>query len=321
MKQDTEHSGGGGAGSTTAPTLADVQTYIEANSSLPATRRRDLRSSIKVVARVLDREPGRIPALPSKLREEFAKVHPAAHRISAKTWATVRSNVLSAIELSGVAKIVRTSRHTVTPEWHALWQLLPTERLRHGLSRFIRYASAQGITPAEVDDAVLASFKDDLDAHSLVRKPKEVHRITAHLWNLAVATVPGFPGRKVTLPDYRRKPTRVDLASLPASFTQDLDLYLAWCRVSDVFDPQARVRPLNATTLHLRRQQIISAVTAAVAAGIEPSRLAVSQGPSRAVYLQGDPASSAHDRRWQAQCLHAGHRQDTDRHRPGMGKA
>ena len=70
-----------------------------------------------------------------------------------------------------------------------------------------------------------------------------------------------------------RKPTRVDLASLPASFTEDLERYLAWCRVSDVFDPQARVRPLKATTLHLRRQQIISAVTAAVAAGIEPSRL------------------------------------------------
>ena len=40
-----------------------------------------------------------------------------------------------------------------------------------------------------------------------------------------------------------------------------------------MFDPQARARPLSETTLHLRRQQIISAVTAAVAAGIEPSRL------------------------------------------------
>ena len=196
MKQNTEHSDGGGVGSTTAPTLADVQIYIEDNTSLPATRRRDLRSAIKVVARVLDREPGRIPALPSKLREELAKVSPAAHRISAKTWATIRSNVLSAIELSGVAKIVRTSRHTVSPEWDALAKRLPTERLRHGLSRFIRYASAQGVTPAEVDDAVLESFKDDLHAHSLVRKPKEVHRNTALLWNVAVTTVPGFPAQK-----------------------------------------------------------------------------------------------------------------------------
>lgn len=272
MKQDTKHGGGGSIGSTTAPTLADVQTFIETNSSLSATRRRDLRSSIKIVSRVLDREPSRIPALPSRLREEFAIVHPAAHRISIKTWANIRSNVLSAIELSGVAKIVRTSRHTITPEWHLVKQLLPTTRMRHGLSRFIRYASAHGITPAEVDDAVLESFKDDLNAHSLVRKPQAVHRITAYLWNLAAATVPGFPGRKVTLPDYRRKPARVDLASLPISFTQDLDRYLAWCRVSDVFDPEARVRPLSATTLHLRRQQIISAVTAAVAAGIAPSR-------------------------------------------------
>ena len=203
------------AGSTTAPTLADVLAYIEADSSLSATRRRDLRSSIKIVARVLDREAALIPALPSRLREEFAKVLPAAHRISPKTWATVRCNVLSAIELSGLAKIVRTSRHTVTPEWHALWQLLPSKRLRNGLSRFFRYASAQGITPAEVDDAVLASFKSDLDAHIVVRKPKTVHRATAHLWNLAVATVPGFPGRKVTLPDYRPKPTRIDLAPFP----------------------------------------------------------------------------------------------------------
>ena len=196
MKQDTELGGGGGGASMAAPTLADVLAYIEANSSLSATRRRDLRSSIKVVARVLDREAGLIPALPSRLREEFAQVLPAAHRISLKTWATVRSNVLSAIELSGVAKIVRTSRHTVTPEWHALWQLLPSKRLRNGLSRFCRYASAQGITPSEVDDAVLASFKSDLDAHIVVRKPKEVHRATAHLWNLAVVHGAGLPGQK-----------------------------------------------------------------------------------------------------------------------------
>jgi hypothetical protein len=65
MKQDTEHDGGRGGGSTPAPTLAEVHAYIEADSSLPATRRRDLRSSIKIVARVLDREPDRIPALPS----------------------------------------------------------------------------------------------------------------------------------------------------------------------------------------------------------------------------------------------------------------
>ena len=83
MKHDTEHGGGGG-GSTAAPTLADVQAYIEAKSNLPATRRRDLRSSIKIVARVLDREPAVIPALPSRLREEFAKVLPAAHGISSK---------------------------------------------------------------------------------------------------------------------------------------------------------------------------------------------------------------------------------------------
>ena len=104
----------------------------------------------------------------------------------------------------------------MTPGWHALWQQLPTKGLRNGLSRFLRYASAQGITPAEVDDAVLASFKSDLDAHIVVRNPREVHRTTAHLWNLAVSTVPGFPGTKIMLPDYGRKPTRAYLASLPA---------------------------------------------------------------------------------------------------------
>jgi integrase len=274
MKHDTEHGGGGGPGSTAAPTLADVLAYIEVNSNLSPTRRRDLRSSIKIVARVLDREPALIPALPSRLREEFAKVHPAAHRISIKTWATVRSNALSAVELSGVVKVVRTSRHTVTPDWHALWQQLPTKELRNGLSRFFRYASARGITPADVDDAVLASFKSDLDAHSVVRNPEAVHRATAHLWNLAVSKVPGFPGTKITLPDYRKRPMRAYLASLPASFTEDLERYLAWCRVSDVFDPQARVRPLKATTLRMYREQINSAVAAAVEAGIEPTRLA-----------------------------------------------
>jgi integrase len=66
----------------------------------------------------------------------------------------------------------------------------------------------------------------------------------------------------------------IDLGELSASFTHDLEEYLAWSQMADVFDPQARARPLKASTVHLRRQQILSAVTAAVEAGIEPARLA-----------------------------------------------
>jgi integrase len=60
---------------------------------------------------------------------------------------------------------------------------------------------------------------------------------------------------------------------LPISFRDDVEPYLAWASVPDPLDEGARVKALASATLHLRRDHIHSAVTAAVAAGIAAADL------------------------------------------------
>ena len=47
---------------------------------------------------------------------------------------------------------------SLSPDWTALLAKLPKRREGIGLSRLARHASAEGIAPQHIDDAVLESF-------------------------------------------------------------------------------------------------------------------------------------------------------------------
>jgi integrase len=91
----------------------------------------------------------------------------------------------------------------------------------------------------------------------------------ATAWNLLVRLLPDAGLQTVVVPASRLVPTRVDWAQLSAPFRADVECYLAWCAVPDPLDQHARARALAPRTLHLRRDHIHSAVTAASAAGID----------------------------------------------------
>ena len=60
---------------------------------------------------------------------------------------------------------------------------------------------------------------------------------------------------------------------LPATLRKEIDNYLVWCSMPDPLEESARARALAVRTVRLRREQMHSAVTAAVAAGVPPERL------------------------------------------------
>src|SRR5208283_663288 len=66
-------------------------------------------------------------------------------------------------------------------------------------------------------------------------------------------------------------PQRIPWELLPESLRTDVDNYLSWAGTLDPFAEDARPRPLKATTLRLRRDQIHAAVTALVKSGIDPA--------------------------------------------------
>lgn len=256
-----------------ASSLADVREAVAASTALSQTRIRDLVSAITCFCSLIDRAPQEVPLALGVIADRLNAINPVAVGVSPKRLANIRSDLLAAIAASGL-KPERLARRELTAPWKELWGKLSTKRQRIGLSRLFHYASDEGLIPGEVDDTVIAAFMADVRDHALHRKPNDLHRQTAVIWNEVAEAHPGISLKHVRIPSFRAPPKRVDWALLPESFREDVEAYLAWCACTDPFAVEARARPLAPATLKLRRAEIHAAVTALVKSGIDPGALA-----------------------------------------------
>jgi integrase len=250
---------------------ATLQAVLDALAEREFTpnRRRDLRSAVTRVAKLLGDASARITLELPVLGARLAAISPIAVGLTPKSFSNIRSDLLAAVDASGL-RPARSPAKALSPAWSELLAKLPKRREGIGLSRLARYASAQGITPQQVDDAGLAGFITAVREGSFHRQPNVLHRRTAQIWNEAAGR-PGLQLRKVTVPSFRPAPKRIEWELLSDEFRRSVDDHLAWCSGSDVFAVDGRPRRLATRTLELRRGQIHAAVTALVAAGVEPS--------------------------------------------------
>jgi integrase len=207
------------------------------------------------------------------LRKALVRISPATHGLKTKTFQTLKSNLLAAVAASGLFIPGRTVRRTLAPAWLAVWPLLKVKRHRVNLSRLARYCSSNDIDPAAVTDQTMVDFILFLETATLSGKVKDRRRQVPKTWNEICANVPGWPAKPITVPDQRLKSGLVDLTLLPKSFQDDLEGYIAWCGVSDPFDPAARDRRLKPASLESLRHYLRKAVDAAIRSGIELSQL------------------------------------------------
>jgi integrase len=255
----------------TPPTLQDVLARL-ATADIGESRRRDLRSAVTSYAKLVGKEAASIPLDLAELRQTLDRMVPAEAEVSAKRWANLRSDLAAAIGASGLVAMLKSAGLPVDPAWEKLLAGMP-QRVRAGLSRFARWASLRQVGPEGVDDAVVARFVAELELATLVRGLRDLQRKVALSWNALVRLAASLDLKEVTVPSFKPGPTRVSWDRLPASFHQDLEDYLVWCAMPDPLDDGARVRALAPRTRRLRRDQVHSAVTAAVAAGVQPNRL------------------------------------------------
>jgi integrase len=253
-------------------TLEVVLDALEGRRDLAANRLRDLRSAVTRVAKLLGAAPGHIPLELPVLSGKLAAINPLAAGLATKTFSNIRSDFLAAISASGLKQLRSPGKGALSPGWARLLAKLPKRRAGIGLSRLARHASREGIEPDQIDDAALDRFITAVRQSSLHRNPNRLHRTIAKIWNEA-ARKPGLDLRQVTIPSFRPPAKRTNWEDLTCEFRQDVDAHLAWCAGSDVFHANARPRPLAAQTLELRRIQIHAAVTALVAAGVNPSAI------------------------------------------------
>jgi integrase len=266
-KRKTKPANSGAAKPTTF-TLADVLISLAQETSLSATRLRDLQSAVKRVAELLGEDPAAVPLDLPAISVKLRSVNPIAVGVSAKTFANLRSNFLTAVRVSGLKPVQRSAKTPLSPGWARLMAKLSAKRAHIGLSRFGRYASANGIDPEEVGDATIEGFISAVREGSLHRKPNDLHRKVTVIWN-EVAKLAGF--RAVEVASFRAPIKRVDWKQLTRGFQKDVQRHLKWCGGSDVFAADARPRALAPRTLKLRRNQIHAAVTALVDSGVKPA--------------------------------------------------
>ncbi|MGC2077275.1 MAG: tyrosine-type recombinase/integrase [Xanthobacteraceae bacterium] len=253
-------------------TLQDVLDRLSDDGIVDSRRRRDLRSAVASFAKLVDKAPGLIPLDLAAIRHALDSAVPAQAGVSAKRWANLRSDLSAAIEASGLCPILKTAKFDLAEPRKQVLDAVQDQRIRHGLSRLARWASLRGIAPSEVDDLTIERFISELRAYTLIRNIDDQQRRVTMAWNWLAKLQPNLELGPVSTPS-KAALRRFDWQQLPASFQNDVECHLTWTSVPDPLDENARRRPLAPKTRHLRREYIHSAVSAAVAGGIDPAQL------------------------------------------------
>ena len=192
---------------------------------------------------------------------------PARAKISRKRWANLRSDLAAAIEASGLLPMLKTADLDLDEVWTRLLAAADP-RIRHGLSRFARWASLRRIAPETVDDEHDRPLRrrtrcGDPDQESWLPAPhsrEDVERPCAAPSGRWSAAGCGAKQQACTDPD--------SLAAAPSLVPGGCRAYLTWAAVPDPLADGARARALAPLSLRLQQTHIHSAVTAAAAAGI-----------------------------------------------------
>jgi hypothetical protein len=138
--------------------------------------------------------------------------------------------------------------------------------VRWRLSSFMRFCSANGIGPAEVDGMVVGRFKgyraqsgtptDDASGRRLIRA-----------WNSNVGNIQGWPTRRLREPAVRPT-TELPWTEFPGGLRRDLDQYLQSLTKVRRSQNGRRIRPLKPTTIRQRRVELAAAARMAVKTGV-----------------------------------------------------
>jgi integrase len=256
----------------TQATLQSVLDRLASAGGLSKTRKRDLRSAVTSFAKLRGQPPEAIPVDLADIRRTLDQIVPAWAKVSPKRWSNLRSDLAAAIHASGLRPMLKTADLALDEAWSTLLGAAD-QRIRHGLSRFARWASSRRIAPECVNDSTIRRFIAEVDAASLVRNFRYLQGNVAKWWNALVALHEAAGLRPVAIAGNRRALKRIPWQQFPASLQEDVECYLRWGSVPDPLEEGARVRSLSPRTLRLQREYIHSAVSAAAAAGIPLDQL------------------------------------------------
>lgn len=251
------------------PTFADLIVRIDGDRGLSCSKKRQVSSALRKVADWIDKQPHEVPASATYLRRALTNFHPQQAGVTRKRVQNATSDVKFAMRHCGVVLNEATYLAALTPEWRALWDLLDgLDYYRSGLSRFMRFVSAQRITPEDVTQATFDAFLLALEAEAITKNPRTQHQTVCRLWNKCAITIQGWPQASIEVPRYRQTYT-LKFEEFPESFQVDVEAYLARLAHADLFDLSGPKRALRPKTIACRRMHIRQLASALIHDGMD----------------------------------------------------
>jgi integrase len=274
------------------PSFAEAIAIIACAAELPEDRRRHWATSLRQVAKLLDKPLELIPARYSAVRADLLHLHHAPGGLTAKTLQNHKSNVKSALLCLAREKGIPEHGAPLSPQWGELRAKIKDGVVRSRLSSFMRFCSANDVAPNDVDETIVDRFGE---YRSRCEKPVDdaFRRLLARAWNENVGIVPGWPARRLAEPAVK---AAVDIAweVFPAGLRRDLDCYLRGLSKIRKTRKGQRIRPLKEATIRTRQAEIQAAARTAVKVGV-----AIESLNSLAALLAPDVAEKVLNAYWE----------------------
>lgn len=246
------------------PTMSDVLSQLDSVENLTATQLRDLKSAIQSLCRILGKPPNSVVANINWLHIRVRRVAPAAHNISKKRLANIKSGVLKALAVTGCSRERSDWLRPPSPAWQDLLDKVSDKHDLWKLTQLAQYCSALDIGPDAVSDEHITGLQRTLHEETFMNKPDHVAVNAVKTWNRLRGEIEGWPDIVLSRPPRKKEPWTITLDQFPQPFQDDIARWKLRLEKPDPLDITGPRKPLRPVTVKHRLHQIQQAASAAV---------------------------------------------------------
>ena len=248
--------------------LDSVIEQIGGMTDLKPTRRRDLKSALSTIARLLGKAPDRVPANINWLYIRLRRVAPAAHNMSAKRFKNIKSDAMKALALTGCSRERADWLRPPCPAWQALLDRVTDKHDQWKLTQLAQYCSALSVPPNAMSDDHVRGLLETLITESFQNRPEHKVAEAIKVWNRLRNEVDGWPNIKLNRLPRKKEPWTIPLEQFPQSLQDDVAAWIKRLANPDLLDEDAPAKPLRPTTIKHRQFQLREVASALSHAGM-----------------------------------------------------
>jgi Phage integrase family len=251
--------------------FAGAIAMIAASEELPEQLKRHWTTSLRQFAKATDRPLEVIPARYSAVRNELAGWHHAPSGLTPKTVMNHRSNTKRALLYLSQEKGIPQHGAPLAADWENLRAEIDDKLIRSRLSSFMRYCSANKISPQIVDETVVDKL---VEYRNRCSKPANdaFRRLLARAWNANIKNIPEWPKRRLVEPSVKSA-VEVEWEEFRGGLRRDVDKYLKGLTQIRKGRTGRHIKPLRESTIKGRRAELQAAARMAVKIGIPFEKL------------------------------------------------